>query len=46
MGGYGSGGHNSRGRGTVEGSRWLDVNDLNRRGALMPGTASTVTWAG
>ena len=44
MGGFGSGGHNAKGRGTVEGCRSLDVNELNRRGALTPGTVCTVTW--
>ncbi len=45
MGGFGSGGHNAKGRGTVEGCRYLDANELNRRGALTPGTVCKVTWS-
>ena len=44
MGGFGSGGHNSKGRGTVEGCRYLDANELNRRSVLTPGTVCTATW--
>ncbi len=45
MGGYGSGGHNNRGFGTVEGIRHLDLNMLRREGALTAGFNGSIAWA-
>ena len=45
MGGFGSGGHNARGHGTVEGSRSLDVNKLNKAGALSRGYRGGWRWS-
>jgi hypothetical protein len=44
MGGYGSGRRNGAKRPTVEECRCLDVNHLHRKGALVPGTSSTMEW--
>ena len=44
MGGYGSGGWNRTGRLTTSDALRLDVNSLNRSGALVPGRYSTSTW--
>jgi len=44
MGGYGSGGWNARGRGTTADAWRLDVNRLNKAGALAPGSYSTCAW--
>ena len=44
MGGYGSGGWNSRGRGIADQSKRLDVNYLNRSGYLTPGATSSQSW--
>ncbi len=45
MGGFGSGGHNAKGRGTVEGSRSLDVNELNKAGVLSRGYRGSLRWS-
>ena len=45
MGGYGSGGWNSKGRGTADQAKRLDVNRLNRSGQLKPGTTSAQYWS-
>lgn len=44
MGGMGSGGHNWRWRGTVEGHRRLDCLLLRKRGLLVDGSSGTITW--
>ena len=44
MGGYGSGRPRWRNCGTVEASRSLDVNKLNRAGYLTPGRAGVWAW--
>lgn len=44
MGGFGSGGWNSRGRGTADQAKRLDVNYLNRAGYLTPGVTSNQSW--
>jgi len=44
MGGQGSGRRPKRPRVLVESVRWLDVNDLNRRGCLTPGWAGEMQW--
>ena len=44
MGGYGSGGWNARGRGTTADAWRLDVNRLNKAGALAPGSCSNCEW--
>ena len=44
MGGFGSGGWNAKGRPTTTEAFRLDVNSLNRSGALNPGAYSTSTW--
>jgi len=44
MGGLGSGGWNRTGRLTTSDALRLDVNSLNRSGALVPGRYSTSTW--
>jgi hypothetical protein len=44
MGGFGSGGHNLRHRGTVEGWRRIDAAFLQKRGLLTDGWAGTPTW--
>lgn len=46
MGGFGSGGHNSKGRRIVEGQYWLDASDLKRRGILRRGTSHQLFWKG
>jgi hypothetical protein len=43
MGGYGSGGHNRR-AGTIEGNRSLDIMQLHRAGALVPGYTGSWHW--
>ena len=44
MGGFGSGGWNRTGRLTTSDALRLDVNSLNKTGALVPGRESTSTW--
>jgi len=44
MGGYGSGGRNDNGYGTVEGTRHLDVNVLRRNGVYHKGRKGTIHW--
>ena len=44
MGGYGSGGWNARGRGTTADAWRLDVNGLNKAGALVPGWYGGWQW--
>ena len=44
MGGYGSGGWNRTGRLTTSDALRLDVNSLNKSGALVPGSYSITTW--
>jgi len=44
MGGYGSGGWNARGRGTTADTWRLDVNGLNKAGALVPGWYGGWQW--
>ncbi|MEL6663133.1 MAG: hypothetical protein AAFR33_09015 [Pseudomonadota bacterium] len=44
MGGMGSGGHNWRYRGTVEGWRRIDAALLQKRGVLSNGWTGTITW--
>lgn len=44
MGGMGSGGHNWRYRGTVEGWRRIDAAKLQRRGLLVNGWAGCINW--
>ena len=44
MGGMGSGGHNNKGRGTTGDALSLDVNILNRAGALKPGWSGGWNW--
>lgn len=44
MGGYGSGGWNSKGRGTADQAKRLDVNYLNKSGYLTPGVRSNQSW--
>lgn len=46
MGGMGSGGHNSKGRRTVEGQYRLDASDLKRRGLTRNGSVSHLYWKG
>ena len=46
MGGFGSGGHNSKGRRIVEGQYWLDASDLKRRGILRRGASHQLFWKG
>jgi hypothetical protein len=45
MGGFGSGGHNSTGAATCESCHSIDLAWLRRRGMLMPGRHSTLTWS-
>ena len=45
MGGFGSGGWNATGRVTTGQALPLDVNALNKIGALIPGTISKSTWS-
>ena len=45
MGGFGSGGHNWKGRGTVGGCRSLDVNELNKMGALVSSFRGGWRWS-
>jgi len=44
MGGMGSGGHNWRHRGTVEGYRRIDAGLLHTKGMLEDGVSGTVIW--
>ena len=44
MGGYDSGGWNSKGRATTGDAKPLDVNYLNRSGYLTPGVTSHQSW--
>jgi hypothetical protein len=44
MGGYGSGGWNSKGRTTADQAKRLDVNYLNKSGHLKSGTMSHQYW--
>jgi hypothetical protein len=44
MGGYRSGGHNSRGRIIAEGAMRLDLRELRRREALAPGRCGSIEW--
>lgn len=46
MGGFGSGGHNSKGRRIVEGQYRLDASDLKRRGIYREGHAGSLSWTG
>lgn len=46
MGGMGSGGHNNKGRRTVEGQYRLDASDLKRRGLTRNGSVSHLYWKG
>jgi hypothetical protein len=46
MGGLGSGGHNNKGRRTVEGQYRLDASDLKRRGLCRTGNVSNLFWKG
>ena len=46
MGGFGSGGHNSKGRRTVESQYRLDATDLKRRGLLQEGRVAHLSWTG
>ena len=45
MGGFGSGGWNWSGRPTTAGALRLEVNELNKSGALAPGCQSTSSWS-
>ena len=45
MGGYGSGGWNATGRPTTDDLLRLDVNRLNKAGALRPGWTGTCQWS-
>ena len=45
MGGFGSGGWNAKGKTTTGQALPLDVNGLNKRGALVPGTLSKSAWS-
>ena len=45
MGGFGSGGWNRTGLPTTAEALRLDVNSLNKSGALHPGCHSTSSWA-
>ena len=44
MGGFGSGGWNSKGRATAGQAMRLDVNGLNKSGCLEPGITSSQSW--
>jgi hypothetical protein len=44
MGGFGSGGWNATGKSTTSNAKPLDVNNLNKRGALQSGTFSQSSW--
>lgn len=44
MGGLGSGGHNNKGRGLVEGHYRLDASQLKRMGAFAEGYDGRLTW--
>ena len=46
MGGFGSGGHNSKGQRIVEGQYWIDASDLKRRGLCRTGNVSHLYWNG
>lgn len=46
MGGFGSGGHNCKGRRTVESQYRLDATDLKRRGLLRAGRVARLSWTG
>lgn len=45
MGGLGSGGHNNKGRGRVEGYHYLDATRLEQFGLLAEGKTSELTWS-
>lgn len=44
MGGFGSGGHNSKGRSLVEAQYRLDASNLQRRGLTRLGNVSQLSW--
>ena len=44
MGGFGSGGHNDRGHGTIEHHRRIDAVKLQKKNVLVPGWVGTWTW--
>jgi hypothetical protein len=44
MGGFGSGGWNASGKPTTSGAKPLDVNSLNKKGALQSGAFSQSSW--
>lgn len=46
MGGFGSGGHNSKGRRIVESQYRLDASDMKRRGLCQTGNVSNLFWKG